>query len=503
MGASSYENSYIPCEDKDKTEAQMPLSRNPIDSADLSAGVSDVEKHKTDDILSRFSLAMQHQRNSNARNSTMHKDWYREAGSTHEPIFSSTDREKSHRVSSDIIARLATRAANIGIWDYDIKDNILVWDDQMFALYGAVRSDFSSAADAWISRLHPDDLERCTQEGMDAIAGAKLYCTEFRIKHTDGFNRVIKAIADVFCDAEGVAVRMVGVNWDVTELAYQNEEKKKRADELTLANIELSDQKNKNIQIAEEARLDAEHARCVKAQFLANMSHELRTPLNGIIGVVDILKQTPLKPDQELFISLLETSSLSLLGTLNDILDYSRLEAGRMTIKNAPMALLTVIDSVVKLMRIDANAKSLKFNVSIAPNLPRWIDGDAARLRQILLNLLGNATKFTRNRPDHIGQIQLSVELDKKIQNFPGLVLRVIDNGIGISTESMPYVFHSFTQVDESTTRKVGGVGLGLSICEKLVSLMGGEIKVMSTEGAGSEFVVTLPLKIPPSHEMP
>ena len=415
-------------------------------------------------------------------------------------VFLNTDDDNPRWVTSDIISSLAIRAAHIGIWDYDIINNILVWDDQIFALYGINRSDFSSAYDAWVSCLHPHDVERCKQDVNDAILGYKPYNCEFRVLQKNKQSRIIKSIADVFFDTAGVAVRMVGVNWDITE---QDEEKKKRADELTLANIELTHQQNKNIQLAEEARLDAEHARCVKAQFLANMSHELRTPLNGIIGIVDIFKQTPLKPDQELFVSLLEASSLSLLGTLNDILDYSRLEAGRMTIKNVPMALLTVIESVVKLMRIDANAKSLKFNVSIAPNLPRWIDGDAARLRQILLNLLGNATKFTRNRPDHIGQIQLSVELDKKIQDFPGLVLRVIDNGIGISTESMPYVFHSFTQVDESTTRKVGGVGLGLSICEKLVSLMGGEIKVMSTEGAGSEFVVTLPLKIPPSHEMP
>jgi signal transduction histidine kinase/CheY-like chemotaxis protein/HPt (histidine-containing phosphotransfer) domain-containing protein len=365
------------------------------------------------------------------------------------------------RVANDRLA-LATDGCGIGIWDWDIASDQIVWDARMFALYGIPPNDAEAHLDLWRNAVHPDDLATAENALLDGIDGIRPFDTEFRVIWRDGRIRYLHGTGRVSHDEDGRPVRMVGTNWDVTER-----------------------------HLAEEMRIsrdEADRASRAKSDFLATMSHEIRSPLSALLGVLELLRGTDLDSEQARMAGLAAESGTMLLAVLNDILDFSKIEAGAMAIVPEPVALRPLVADLAEPHRLTAGQRGLHLDVKIDPDLPEWVQADKLRLRQMLGNLLSNALKFTA-----AGGVFITVSQDGEADS-PMLSFTVRDTGIGMKQEVLDRLFRPFTQADGSTTRLYGGTGLGLSISQKLAQLQGGSISVSSAPGVGSAFVLRLPL---------
>ncbi|MEJ6004709.1 response regulator [Paucibacter sp. AS339] len=363
------------------------------------------------------------------------------------------------------LVQLATDSGGIGIWDYDLVQGSLKWDAWMYRLYGLTPTEALGPYDLWARHLHPDDRVEAEASLQEALDGRRHFSTEFRIVWSDGSVHHIRGSALIKRDEAGQALRMVGVNWDTTE--------HHRAQAALL-----------------EAKQAAEAASQAKSQFLANMSHEIRTPMNAILGMLTLLRKTSLSERQADYAAKTEGAARALLGLLNEILDFSKVEAGKMSLDPQPMRLDQLLRDLAVILAANVGAKKLELLFDIDPALPNEWLADSMRLQQVLINLTGNAIKFTEK-----GEVLLSIRLVEQDADSVHVHFAVRDTGIGIAPENQARIFAGFTQAEASTTRRFGGTGLGVAISQRLVALMGGELSLQSELGRGScfEFKLRLP----------
>ena len=334
---------------------------------------------------------------------------------------------------------------------------------------GKTDADFFSQEHA---RLALEDEQRIMRSRLPVVG------LEEKETWPDGHETWVSTTKLPRTDPDGNVVGTFGISRDITA--------RKRADaELAVANRRLQ----AAIAQATEKSLQAELANSAKSEFLANMSHEIRTPMNGVIGMIGLLLDTELDDDQRHYAETVRSSGESLLELLNDILDFSKIEAGSVELEALDFDLRTLLDDFASMPAVRAHAKGLEFICAVAPDVPAYLSGDPGRLRQVLLNLAGNALKFTER-----GEIAVRVALVEETDTDATVRFSVKDTGIGIAPEQHELLFQKFTQADASTTRRYGGTGLGLAISKRLVELMGGEIGLLSERGHGSEFWFTVRL---------
>jgi len=376
--------------------------------------------------------------------------------------------ESRNQLHADFV--LAAESTQIGIWDWQQQKDLLQVNDALLNMLGYPRETWHYSASFLDTLLHPDDREPL-QQLFSSASNQQLpvFESEIRLLHRNGNYRWMLLSGQVASvSVKGETARVIGTLQDIT--------KRKEAEQLSL-----------------QALAAARAANEAKSIFLANMSHEIRTPMNGILGMTQLCLDTQLTSEQREYMTLVYHSAHTLLRVINDILDYSKIEAGKIELDEEEFQLRAFLHALMRPLMPGATEKNVELLVNVAPDVPDTLTADSVRLRQVLTNLASNALKFTPS-----GEVELSVQRDAESHR---LRFQVRDTGIGIPADKQQLIFESFSQADTSTTRKYGGTGLGLTISARLVEILGGELSVQSEPGKGSIFSFSLPTLQQPTSE--
>ncbi|MBH47662.1 MAG: hypothetical protein CME71_05790 [Halobacteriovorax sp.] len=346
---------------------------------------------------------------------------------------------------------LALEAGDFGVWDWDIANDQAYWSPSMKTLFNIPEARDLQLNDFY-QLVHPDDRKKIADEGPAVLEKDSRFDFTYRIKSEDSW-KWVRSVANIRRDQRGVASRLIGVTWDVTK------------------EVELEHNQANAVE-------EAQKASDMKSQFMATVSHEIRTPMSGVIGMTELLSETELSAEQREIVQTIKTCGENLLTLVNDILDYSKLEAEKLELEKRPFSLAETLKNTLDLFQYKARQKRIKLSYHLGPGVPDIIVQDEARLYQVLFNLIGNAVKFTSE-----GEIIVQVEKKQGALSF-----RVTDTGVGIPKDKLEYIFDSFTQLTPGQQTDNYGTGLGLSISKSIVELMGGQLGVTSKVGEGSCF---------------